>query len=34
MATQQRSIKRSGLPDFPREMDLLNGQGLNHLPKN
>lgn len=29
MATQQRSIKGSGLPEFPRGMDLLNQQGLN-----
>src|SRR6202030_3416688 len=29
MATQQRSMKGSGLPDFPRGMDLLNRQGLN-----
>src|SRR3977135_3356900 len=29
MATQQQSIKGSGLPDFPRGMDLLNRQGLN-----
>ena len=29
MATQQRSIKGTGLPDLPRGMDLLNRQGLN-----
>jgi malate dehydrogenase (oxaloacetate-decarboxylating) len=29
MATQQRSIKGSGLQDLPRGMDLLNCQGLN-----
>jgi malate dehydrogenase (oxaloacetate-decarboxylating) len=29
MATRQQSIKGSGLPDFPRGMDLLNRQGLN-----
>ena len=29
MATQQQSIRGSGLPDFPRGMDLLNRQGLN-----
>ena len=29
MATQERSIRGSSLPDFPRGMDLLNRQGLN-----
>ncbi len=29
MATQERSVKGSSLPDFPRGMDLLNRQGLN-----
>jgi malate dehydrogenase (oxaloacetate-decarboxylating) len=29
MATQEQPIKGSGVPEFPRGMDLLNRQGLN-----